>query len=416
MRIPREAWFLAALIVIMLVVIIVLRGGSGAADEHSFFVRTTYSSDPWGLRGLYTTLHELGYDVRRLRASFNRSTLPQRGELIIVEPIMPPTEREWQALYTWIAAGHTAILVGEELLPYAMWVFSVPEDALAQPPLRRARAVQPTYLARDVDELAVRAELRIQGPGAAPNSEEPKERRRAGPRAWYGAGEYPARMDEALRRAVPLFRDSEGTVVAYARIGQGTIILVASPWSLSNDGITKADNVVFALNALGAPGAGPVYFDEYHQGYTENVMWTLVPLAGKLALAQLFVALLVLMYARSRRFGAIIPLDRGRRQRSEFLGTMTALLRKGMATRLAVRTAYDAALQRLRVEFGLRADATAPEVARAAERVSAQAAQKLGVALRQCRAALDGPETLTESRAMALVRQLDEAVKSVRQA
>jgi hypothetical protein len=415
MKIPREAWFLAALIVVMLVVIVLLRGGLAEPGEQGSFVRTTYSARPQGLRGIYMTLHQLGYDVRRMRASFNRLTLPEQGRIVIVDPAMPVTEREWLALYAWIAAGHAAILAGEDLLPYPTRVFPMPEDLFAQVPLRLASATQPTFLARDVKDLAVRAELRIQGPGAAPNSEEPKGRRHAGPRAWFGGGEYPPKMDEALRRAVPLFRDAEGTVVAYARVGQGTVILFASPWSLSNEGIAKADNVMFVLNALGRPGAGPVYFDEYHQGYTENIMWALVPLAGKLALAQLLVALLVVMYARSRRFGAIIPLDRGRRERSEFLGTMTALLRKGMATRLAVRTAYDAAMQRLRVEFGLAADATAPEVARAAERISAQAAQKLGAALRQCRGVLDGPETLTEARALALVRQLDEAVKSVRQ-
>ena len=416
MRIPREAWFLAALIVIMLVVIMVLRGGAAAPEKRGIFTRTTYNSDPQGLRVLYMTLRELGYDARRLRASFNKATLPKRGELVIVDPLVPVTRREWDALYQWVDSGHTAILAGEEILPYSTRVFSEPEDFLARAPLRSARATQPTYLARDVKTLAVRAEVRIEGPGAEPHHDQRVVERRAGPAAWSQRWEYSANMDETLRRAIPLFRDSEGIVVSYAHVGKGAIILCASPWSLSNDGIAEADNVMFALNALGAPSAGPVYFDEYHQGYAENVLWALVPLAGKLALAHLLVGLLVVMYARSRRFGAIIPLDRGRRERSEFLGTMTALLRKGMATRLAVRTAYDAAMQRLRIEFGLRADAMAPEVARAAERVSAQAAHKLGVALRQCRAVLDGPEALTESRAMALVRQLDEAVKSVRQA
>jgi hypothetical protein len=416
MRIPREAWFLAALVVIMLVVITVLHRGAAAPEESGIFTHTTYNSDAQGLRAIYMTLRELGYDARRLRATFNRATLPARGDLVIVDPLLPVTRREWDALYRWVDLGHTVILAGEEILPYSRTVFPESEDTLPRPPLRRAKAVQPTYLARDVRALAVRSAVRIEGPGAEPHPGERAEIRRAGPVPWPLSLDYPPRMDESLRRAVPLFRDSKGIVVSYAQVGGGAIILLASPWSLSNDGIGEADNIIFALNALGAPSAGPVYFDEYHQGYSENVLWALIPLAGKLALGQLLVGLLVMMYARSRRFGSIVPLERGRRERSEFLGTMTALLRKGMATRLAVRTARDAAMQRLRTAFGLRADATPPEVARAAERVSAQAGQKLAAALRQCRAALEGPETLTEPRAMALVRQLDEAVRSVRQA
>jgi hypothetical protein len=192
---------------------------------------------------------------------------------------------------------------------------------------------------------------------------------------------------------------------------------LGSPWSLSNEGIGKEDNLIFVLNALGRPGAAPVYFDEYHHGYGENLAWQLVPLPFKLAMAQLLLGVLIVMYARSRRLGSVVPLDRGRRERSEYLGTMTVLLQKGRATRLAVQTAYQAALTGLRLEMGLAHDAPVPDVVASASRISEDAGRKILEAVRQCESALGGaaPRRLSESRALAAVRQLDEAVRSIRQ-
>lgn len=413
MRVPREAWWLAGLIAVMVVVAAVARGG-GAPSTNEYLNRTTYSRAPWGVRALYLTLEELGYDARRLRAPFAAATLPRQGALVMVGPAMPVTTHEWRALYRWVAAGHTLFLAGDWMLPSFEWSYPAIEEEFDLAPLSRARPVQPTYLARDVERLAVRAAWRINRPGAAMSDEEPPPRACPGG-ACSVAGEPPDRLGEALRRAVPLFTDHKGTVAAYSRIGKGAVVVLCGGWSLSNDGIGTADNLTFTLNALGPPRAGPVYFDEYHHGYGEQLLWTVMPLPVKLGLAQLALAVLVVMYARSRRFGAIIPLDRGRRERSEFLGTMTALLRKGQATRLALRTAYEAALQDLRVALGVAADANAAQIAEAAARVSEPAAEELGQVLRQCRGALEGPETLTEARALGLVRQLDGAVRGIKQ-
>ena len=96
----------------------------------------------------------------------------------------------------------------------------------------------------------------------------------------------------------------------------------------------------------------PILFDEYHHGFAENLAWALTPTWSRWALAQFLVAFGVLVYARSRRFGRVVPLLRESRERNEFLTTMTALLRQGEASRLAVRTAYEAAQQRAAERVG----------------------------------------------------------------
>jgi hypothetical protein len=426
MKIPREAWWVAALVVLALVVIVLLQGGRGGVSsgpesrEAAYGVPTTYSSGRAGLRALYLTLRELRYDVRRLRVPFTSSTLPRHGVLVAAEPFGTPapiTPREWDAAYRWVASGNTLLLVGEWPAVDAQRDAPAVEGMFESGRPTSARPIQPTYLARGVRRLAVRASAHMPEPGA--KALPPKaSKRRQGDRWFFErlAKGLPPDLKQALRQAAPLFRDRNGVVVASARIGAGTAVVLTSPWSLSNEGIGRADNILFALNALGPPGAAPVFFDEYHNGYGENALWTLVPLPVKLALAQALLAILVVMYGASRRFGAVVPLDRGRRQRSEFLGTMTALLRKGQATRLALRTARDAATRQLRVEFGLRPEAGASELVQAASRVRSDRSEKLGAALRQCDQALQSRATLSEARAIALVRQLDEAVRSARQA
>jgi len=420
MRIPREAWWVAALVALALGVILVLQGGRAGTEprDASYYLRTTYSSGPFGVRALYLTLRELRYDVRRLRVPFTPSTLPERGTLVAVGPFAPAmmvTSREWSALYRWVAAGHAAILVSEWLGPEGGQQGPTVEEVFEPAPLNYARPSQPTYLARGVRRLAIRSRQRIPEPGAESLPTQ-ASKRRSGERSLSERETLPAEMEQALRQAAPLFRDAEGTVVACARIGAGTVILFTSAWSVSNEGIGRADNLLFALNALGPPGAAPVFFDEYHNGYGENALWAFVALPLKVALGQALLALLLVMYTASRRFGAVVPLERGRRQRSEFLGTMTALLRKGQATRLALRTACDAATQQLRLELGLWRESGSPELVQAARRVAPGGSEKLDAVLRQCEEALAGRATLSEARAIALVRQLDEAVRAVRQA
>ena len=400
---PREVWWIAGLSLLGFALALYLGGGERDPEQEFHPRPTTYSSGPDGLRALYLTLEELGYEVHRLRDPFSAATLAGPGRLLVVEPSVPLSHREWGALRRWVSDGNRAVLVGTPALPDILQRLTPERPADIAP-------IQPTYLARGVRRLAVRSEARI----ASPRSwkEKPGEETE-GPLSCsveWGTDEIAGGMVE---RAAPVFGDKSGGVVAHARLDRGEAVFLTDPWVLSNEGIARADNLTFLLNALGPADGGSVWFDEYHHGYGRNTLWKLMPLAVKLGLGQVLLGLLLVIYARSRRFGRPLPLDRGLRERSEFLGTMTTLLSRGGACRLALRTARESSLERLRAQLGTPPEEGEAAVIQAASRLNAEAGEKLASALAECGRALDRPQGLKEKRAATLVRRLDEAVESV---
>ena len=411
MRVPREAWWIAALTLLAVVLAALLGGGDGAKEDGRLN-RTSYSAAPYGLRALYLTLRELDYEVHRFHYQFSQQTLPAAGTLVIVDP-MPVASTEWKALHKWIGEGNCALLVGHAAAPGLDWVARSgrpPDLSFEAPSPTTAQPTQPTYLAEGVRRLAVKSEWRLPLTDAEAETEKgPQEEPPFGVRRF---GAPPAQA--FLHHAAPVFDDRYGPVVAYASVGSGHVVLLASPWTLSNEGISHADNLVFALNALGAPEGGAIYFDEYHHGYGRNLLRAALPLPVKLGLAQILLGVLLVVYARSRRLGRAVPLDRGHRQRAEFLSTMTAVLQRGRATRLAVRSAREAAVRSLQAKLGLPIDVDRAALTLAVGRLNPEAAEKLEVALSDCEHALSGAEELGEGRAVALVRKLDEAVEAAK--
>lgn len=119
-------------------------------------------------------------------------------------------------------------------------------------------------------------------------------------------------------------------------------MLLASAWSLSNDGIGRGNNLTLILNALSHRDPAhklTITFDEYHQGYgrRKGVM-SLIDRWARLGLLQLGVAFVLLILAVSRRFGKPIYLREGIRVRSEYLTSMSSLLRSANAVDAARKT------------------------------------------------------------------------------
>ncbi len=411
MKVPREVWWIAGLTLFVIVLVTVLQLRPQGTEQEGMPNRTSYSAAPYGLKALYLTLGELGYETKRLRMPLSKVSLPERGTLWIVDP-MPLTVREWEDLRRWVERGNTLILAGGLALPNLESALEAMQGWLEEAPLSHARTTQPSYLTRGVRVVTLRSEVRIETFRVGASKKE-RKREEEGFLFNGGMGRSEA-LDKALAQAAPVMADDQGAVVAQARLGRGRVVLLASSWMLCNEALDEADNLELALNAVGPSDNGPVYFDEYHHGYREAVSWTLLPLPVKLALAQILFGLLLVVYARSRRLGPVVPLDRTVRQRSEFLGTMTTVLRKGHATRLAVRTAYEVALERLRSQTNLPPEVEDRVLAQAAGRGDAEVTEKLAGALAASRAAAEDDGKLAEARAEALVRQLDEAMAAVR--
>ncbi len=417
-RVPREVWWIIGLTALALGLAALLGGAEQSPSSRPTLPNhTTYSSSPTGLRGLYLALQRLGYRTGRLRRPLTGANLPSEGTLFVVDPFRPPvlSSREEKDLYRWVAAGHRLVLCNyppgmmeteSEAPPETdlEWVFLGPEWSEARP-------AQPTYLLEGAERLAIRSSYRIPPPDKIPEEAEEKSDDTSFP---TGLAPGDDKLEKALRRAAPVAGDDYGVVASYARVGKGDIVLLSSAWSLSNEGIAKGDNFEFALHAIGPPKAGPVYFDEYHHGYTESAAWALTPRPVKAAIGLLVMGLLLVALARSRRLGPVVPLSRGGRPRSEFLGTMTTVLRRGGATRLAVQTAVDTSLERLRVELGLERDANDEAIVAALRRTNPRAAERLSQALSDLRRELAG-RRLTEPRALDLLRRWDEAVAAARQ-
>jgi hypothetical protein len=377
-----------------------VRTERGDEDEQEIPARrTTYSADRGGYQAVFETLEALNYPVQRWRLPLDslseHGTLiiadpeqpitgkewrglvkwVRRGNLLI---FLADSRRALGSLgpgSSPTGASEAQEEVEDEddsdsLDSSAFSTLAGSEDV----PVRPSRPAQPTPLAVAAPELRTRSLFHLDTPQAVlvvPG--------RPGRRVNRTKGRPTPPSGAAPSAHVPLYRDAHGTTVAYTRWGRGTILLCTSPWSLCNAGVGQVDNFSWLLAALAAYGPGgqgarrigasresqsarliaselpalalmrtnsagsprplpPILFDEAHHGYGEarGVLSLLAPIA-RLGLAQLVVAWLLLTYAVSRRFGGKVPDEgRVRRSRSEYLGSMAALLHHARAVDLAI--------------------------------------------------------------------------------
>jgi hypothetical protein len=413
MKMPREIWWIVGAALVALIAGSLLTRTRRAGEQRVLPTATSYSSAPFGLRALYLALGQVGYETRRLRAPLVSAALPERGTLVVADPApVSLSEREWKDLQSWVRRGNTLVLAGEGEM--ALFEPSGTEaDEMPEAPVSYVHPTQPGHLTSGVRAFAIRSDRRFElgGGGRIPGRRGGNGHEEEGLPWLATAGA--ADMEEALAEAVEVIGDESGAVVGYARRGAGRLVVLASTWPLSNEGIGRADNFRLALNLIGARG-GPVVFDEYHHGYRDQLAWGLLPLPVKLALSQLVLGLLVAAYARGRRLGPVVPLEPSSRQRTEFLQTMTAALQRGHATRLALRTAYESALSLLQARTGLPREAAVEVLARgiAPDRPDSAAQLSATLALVQRVLAREAPPS--EAVAISLVRRLDEAVEAAR--
>ena len=157
---------------------------------------------------------------------------------------------------------------------------------------------------------------------------------------------------------VPLVSAAGRTIVALAREGSGSLIVVGSVAPFLTAELGEADNGRFAL-ALAAPAIASrraVAFDEYHHGVhpTTDVLVLLTRTWPGRALVFAGVASFLYLIASGRRLGAAIPLDpRPPRSSLEYIRGFAGLVRRsghGEIARRRFRRELRSALAR---ELGL---------------------------------------------------------------
>ena len=390
MKAAKDLALLAVPLLLVVLASLSLWGGEHSSMQEDIFpARTTYSSRPGGMRALYLTLSDLGYPVRRERTDFSR--LPQGAVLFLIEPSQSVRNDEWAHLRDWVNDGGLAFCFLEwELAPSAAdWIG--PDEPLELPPEFDSTPIQPSFAASGGASLRVCSRVRLALSQAVEKA----------------AAEPPFNLPSIVRPdsggfesfdagAVPLYADEMGITLSYCHLGKGAIILCASPWSVSNEGLGRSQAIQLVLNVLRvfAPDKQrAILFDEYHHGYGETKpLLSLLPPLAKGALIQIAVALALLLFSLGKRFGAPVPVAEQKRARGEYLAAMSLLLRRAGAT--------DLVAQRLREKFrrdlararGLSTAAREDEVARAAEAV--------GVSQEQVRGLFSACAQVEESRAL----------------
>jgi hypothetical protein len=335
--------YIAAGLVVVLVIATLLAFSSGQRSDWITPERTSYNSSPSGTRALYLGLQALGCRVGRWKQKYTALSTGDALVVVMSSPEAPFSTKEWQALADWVRPGRQAIVAWEALeeAPELTELVSQPGQApprglqIAAPPPDLALPSWPAALTEAAPRLGVRGKRRLDLT-TVPLGGAARERPSTSGEEGTSLAELSA--EPSFPGAVALY-DSQGPVVALARIGKGSVLLISTPWMLSNAGIGCESNFALVASFLRVDQPGRVvWFDEYHQGYGEQAgALSLLPRPVRFALLHLMVGVLVLLVFTGWRLGRASAAPLVPRTRTEYLATMGALLLSAGATDLAAR-------------------------------------------------------------------------------
>ncbi len=337
----RAGSLVAALLLLLLVGGVIVLGTAGRRGADPFEVRrSSFLATPTGTRVLHHALDELGYVVRRNRASL-RSLPPDARTLLLLSPPIPLGADEARGVVAWVEAGGTLLLTlgGGRLAPTVSDGRDGSDAGIAHELGLRVRRTPTTqYLVETLGPLGRESpSLRFQGG-----------------RVLDGDGVHFANF-------LPLVRNRFGTVAAEIRRGRGRAIVFADDTFLTNRLVRHPDNALLLVR-LAAPAdpRGAILIDERHQGYGDEGD-AAARLAGALAasgvgwaLLQAGLAAALLLYLSGRRFGAPLPAPRARRRSgTEAAEALGAAYRASGGSALAAETLAHAARRRAGPRFGI---------------------------------------------------------------
>ena len=118
------------------------------------------------------------------------------------------------------------------------------------------------------------------------------------------------KKDERSTAPVVHFGEKRGALLVDYPYGNGRIVLLSDPYIVANNGISRADNLLLAMNAVAGSG-GMIAFDEFHQGRpaTHNALFQYFSGTPVLAIcAQLALIGVAIVWSQGRRFARPLPL------------------------------------------------------------------------------------------------------------
>ena len=342
--------------------------------------RSSYRSTPYGTLAYYTLLEESNYPVTRLQSPF--TSLIERndlGTLIVTSPpeTNNPSAEEFAFLTQWVESGRLLIIVDRQIFirfgeqeVKTEWGSFKPEMRSLQP-TRYTRGVNKVELTRFASNLKIKA-----------------------PTVTNHIG------------------DEDTIVLADMQVGEGRVVMLTDPHVVANNGISKADNVVLALNLLSDRPDGLIAFDEYHHGYGASASGGMMayfsgtPIPWMLAQAGLIAAFVI--YTYGRRFARPLPLRRERRTTNlEFVSSMANIARLANATDLAIQNIYSEFRKRLCRYGGLPAKTETPRIASVVASRAKIDEKELRSLLARCEAIERGKQ-VSDSELLNLVGRIRE--------
>lgn len=320
--ISRDHWLALALVAALALVLFVsyARQGNGAAPP---LASTSTAAN--GGRALWLWLEQLGYTVDNRSPAF---AIPADTALVLMlEPITPILEDEWQVLDAWVEDGGTLILAGDRY-SFPSWVEQYELERL------------------DWGSRSMTTTLRLQHPlfdSPLPTAPGPVVPDR---------GVLEVSRDDVTIHAA----NERGPLIVSLSQGDGQVILSTTAHPFSNIGLRTDGAPELVLNLLTLAGPpGQVWFNEWHHGVRPQGadaapvgidQWLRRTVAGRAILFALGVIFLALVL-QGRAFGRPLPPPKStlRRTPLEYVSGIANLHRRA-GHRSALARDYQLRLKR----------------------------------------------------------------------
>jgi hypothetical protein len=269
----RQGALLAVLAIAMVLVISLFSKVSSSPDDPG-----STSNGKAGTLALYTWLHQLGFDTKRVEGGFD---LHSTDTLFLIAPTTFITRSDVSKISDFISGGGNVILADSTGIDTTLLEkFKI--DSGDEVSDGDAVPAFPLNSADDVHRVPVSNASGLSG-----------------------------------ANAVPVLSRDDGNVAVVAQSGKGRLYVVSSALPFSNDGLRQKDSAPFVLALLEHSRGGRIGFDEFHHGDTGSSENPLLGqgmdavFTGPLGLASLLGLLLVVftLTVNGRRLGGTVPRE-----------------------------------------------------------------------------------------------------------
>lgn len=340
---------------------------------------SSYSIGKQGTKALYMLLDKLGFSVGRQTRSLH--SIPRNARVMFLVNPDSVVSEDVEALTKWVRKGNTLVLAVSDTYSVAP-SFGVDLRSIEFSSESTVRPLRGAY------SVGVRNVL-VQ------------------PLAYVkGDTDFS-----------PIVRDKKGVVAAEQSLGKGRLIVCTDPLLFANSIIREEDNVVLVTNLVyrNAGKGDLVLFAEYDRILANSDRpKSPLGLPGKLVLAQITFAVVVLLLSAGHRFGGIHPLpEKEQRMRGwEFVRAVAGLYQRAEAREVALASVYRSFRRELILRFGVSPTATPAEAAEAILRSREVDRARLTALMTRCDRVAGG-EKISDGEAIALCWTIEECRKEL---